>query len=97
MPHPLRSLTTPCIARWLLRGSRLFLSALLLFGGCWTSGADTPAKQKANSKESLAPFRAYLPTLRCKALLEEERKSVADLEQLLQLSRAFVEGGLAHL
>lgn len=70
------------------------LTGILLFGDSWASAADTPAKEKADNKESLAQLRAYLPAIRCKALLENERQTVAQLKKFLALTRTFVEGGL---
>lgn len=96
MSHLLCSWRAAWIVWWPVGGGRLFLTLLLLLGSSWASAADAPANEKADSKESLLQLRAYLPALRCKALLDDERQSVAELEKLLQLSQAFVEVELAH-
>ena len=95
MPHSLFSLQNPGIVLWSLGGGRLFLTAILLLGGSWASAADAQANEKAVGKEFRAQLRAYLPAIRCKALLENERQSVAELKKLLMLSQTFVDCGLA--
>ena len=73
--------------------SRTLLITLLLGGG-WASAADNPIEEKADDKESRAALRAYLPTIRLKALLDNERQFVADLESWLRKYEVWMEGGL---
>jgi hypothetical protein len=96
MSHMLCSRRDAWIVQCPVGRVRLFLVLLLLLCGSWASAADPPAKEKGDPKETLVLLRAYLPAIRCKALLEDERQSVADFKKLLQLSQAFVEGGFAN-
>ncbi|HTU18288.1 MAG TPA: hypothetical protein VMG10_09545 [Gemmataceae bacterium] len=78
-------------------GSQVLLAAVLLFGGNLTAADPPQRKEKSDGKESPATFRAYLPTIRLKALLDNERESVADLEKWLQKYEIFLEGGAVNL
>lgn len=78
-------------------GSRVLFLALVLFGGGLIAAAAPPAQEKSDAKESPASFRAYLPTIRLKALRDNERQSVADLEKWLQRYERYLQGGLVNL
>lgn len=78
-------------------GSRVLFLALVLFGGGLIAAAAPPDREKPNAKESPASFRAYLPTIRLKALRDNERQAVADLEEWLGRYEVYLEGGLVNL
>jgi len=77
-------------------GSRVLLSTLLLLAGNLAAADPPPAKEKSDAKESLATFRAYLPTIRLKAMLDNERQSVADLQMWLRTYEMYLDGGLVN-
>ena len=79
-----------------VRGSLALLAALLLLGGNRAAAEPPPAKEKAEGKESPATFRAYLPTIRLKALLDNERQSVADLQMWLRRYEVYLDGGVVN-
>jgi hypothetical protein len=94
MPHDLLSISWQwIISRW-VGVSRILLFALLPFCGSWSSAAENPSKEKADANESRGLFRSYLPTIRLKALLDNERQSVADLENWLIKYDLWLPGGL---
>jgi hypothetical protein len=73
--------------------SQVLVVALVLLGGK-LAAAD---HEKMADEEPAASFRAYLPTIRLKALLDNERQSVADLETWLRkYDHAYIER-LHHL
>lgn len=76
-------------------GSRVLVVAVVLFSGRLAAAA--PAEEKPDAKEPAATFRAYYPTIRLKALLDNERQSVADLEEWLRTYDVWLEGGLVNL
>jgi hypothetical protein len=78
-------------------GSRVLAVALMLLGGNLANTAPPPDQEKSDAKGSPASLRAYLPTIRLKALLDNERQSVADLQQWLRKYAVWLEGGAVNL
>lgn len=76
--------------------SRVLIVAVMLLGGKLVAAASPPDQGKADAIEPAATFRAYLPTIRLKALLDHERQSVADLEDWLRTYDRWLEGGLVN-
>ncbi|MGH7170945.1 MAG: hypothetical protein ACRELG_11760 [Gemmataceae bacterium] len=73
------------------------LVSLVLLGANRAAAEPPPAKEKSAAKEPPATFRAYLPTIRLKALLDNERQSVADLQTWLRIYEVYLVGGLVNL
>ncbi|HEY7428675.1 MAG TPA: hypothetical protein VH682_30880 [Gemmataceae bacterium] len=84
------------IYRHLARESGVLLYVLLPFFAVSAVAALPPDNDKTDVKKSLVQFRAYLPTIRHKALLDNQRRYVADLERSLELYEVYVAGGLTN-
>src|SRR5947209_7064985 len=83
---------TSCLRRELPRiGRGAFLAALLMLAG---PARAAPPGPKPEAKEAADQLRAFLPTLRHKALLDNEREYAAALQKALRLYRACMDGGL---
>lgn len=66
-------------------GTRLLLLALLLLVSNRADAAPPADKEKVDNKQDLAQFRAYLPAIRAKALRDNERQHVLDLDRYFKL------------
>ena len=77
--------------------SRIPLAVVLMVAGSFASAAEPLAKEKTDPKEPPELFRAYLPTIRLKALLDCELQSVADLETRFRTYDLWMDAGLVSL
>lgn len=77
--------------------SRMPLAVVLMVAGSFASAAQPSAKEKTDTKEPPELFRAYLPTIRLKALLDCERQSVADLETWFRKYDLWMDQGFVSL
>lgn len=84
------------IGRRSAQRSSLLLCVLLPLIGVSAAAAPPPDDDKPDVKKSLVQLRAYLPTIRHKALLDSQRQYVADLEQSLERYEVFVGAGLTN-
>ena len=73
---------------------RILLGVFLLFAGVSARAAEPDEKPAA--KRSQAELRACLPTIRKKALFDNERENAAALRRCLGMYEVFLEGGLAN-
>jgi len=79
------------IRRRAAQASRILLCTLLLLAGVSTTAA-APPEAKADAKQ----LRAYLPTIRLKAMFANEHDYAAELEDILKLYVIYLEGGLVN-
>jgi hypothetical protein len=73
------------------------LAVVLMLAGSFASAAEPSAQEKTETKEPPDLFRAYLPTIRLKALLDCECQAVADLETWLKKYDLWMDAGLVSL
>ncbi len=84
------------IRRHSTRKNAVLLCVFLSLLGLSAGAAPLTEGDKLEGKNSFAQLRAYLPVIRRKALLDNERQYVADLERWYRIYERYQESGLVN-